>query len=112
MDDDRFEETEEFTPLVNEKTENLENTMEILQKKIKEPMSREERHFNEYDEDFVDIVRKKVHQSREDVEEEKPHKRKLKKWVYYSFGAFILIIGLIIFLAVFTTGLTILLLIH
>lgn len=99
MDDDRFDETEEFIPLVSDKTEDLGDTMEILQKKVK-PMSREERHFNEYDEDFVDIVKRKVHQSHEEDEEDKPHKRKLKKWVYYSFGAFILIIGLIVFLVV------------
>ena len=96
MDDDRFDETEEFIPLVSDRTENLEDTMEILQKKVK-PMSREERHFNEYDEDFVDIVKRKVHQSHEEDEEDKPHKRKLKKWVYYSIGLVLLIIGLIVF---------------
>ena len=94
MNNDHFDETEEFIPLVSDKTENLEDTMEILQKKVK-PMSREEKHINNYDEDFVDIVKKRVQQSSD--EEEKPHKRKLKKWVYYSLGLFILIIGLIVF---------------
>ena len=90
MDNDHFDDTEEFIPLVSDKTENLEDTMEILQKKVK-PMSREEKHINNYDEDFVDIVKKRVQQDSDD-EEEKPHKRKLKKVKYIkskrTFGRF------------------------
>lgn len=96
-----YEETEDLSVLINElneKTESLDNTVEMVRKRS-ERVYQEEMPKNDFNEDFSGIIRKKDYKGKEDdIMENTKSKRKLKKWVYLVFAFIVLLIGLIVFL--------------
>jgi peptidoglycan/xylan/chitin deacetylase (PgdA/CDA1 family) len=100
-DNNHFDETEDFSlemDSIKEITEDLEKTINELNKKIDQTMNNveDEIHISDIDEDFTGVIRR--HDYRGKIEEPKPlpsrsSRRKLKKWVYVLIAAIILIIG-------------------
>ena len=84
---------------VNEMTENLDDTVDKIEEKINQGISinKEERHSSDYDDDFINIVKKRDYKGK--IEKNDPvfsrsnKKRKLKKWVYLLIIIVILAIG-------------------
>ncbi len=99
----QFDSTEEFKELmneVNEATESLDEEVKIMKREFRhnydddedEDDSTDEVHINDIDDDFRDILKKRK-LKRLETGDNKPKKRRLKKWVYALLLALVLLIG-------------------
>lgn len=90
-----FDRTEDFSELMNDVTEKLDDTIEVLQEKINQEIHneiKEEVHISDLD-DFTGVIKRRDYKGRVEIPEEKPSKkRKLKKWVYFL--VLILLLGI------------------
>lgn len=107
MNNNRFDNTEEFEELmqeVEEKTESLDEEFKEMRRSFNYdidsapdmPNEKEEIHITDIDDDFRDVLKRRKLRRLENNEtgEHKPKKRKLKKWVYALLLVLILVIGL------------------
>ncbi len=112
-DNNRFDETEEFSNImdeVNDITEKLDEEVRELKDKLDREVPlgvSDEIHISDIDDDFSSVVRRSDYRgNREDITPlpSRSSRRKLKKWVYLALAGVILVVGLGIYLIVHSSN--------
>lgn len=110
-DIDDYDETEEFSEMmdeVNEMAEKLDEEMKDIKAQVDHEIPSDisrEVHISDIDEDFSNVVRRRDYRGKVESTNIEPlpsrsSRRKLKKWVYIAFVALLLVIGLGLFLII------------
>ena len=113
-DNNRFDETEDFSDVMNEVNEITEKLDEDIQE-LKDKLDREiplgtsdEIHISDFDDDFSSVVRRSDYRGKVDditpLPSRSSRRRKLKKWVYLVLAAIILVVGLGIYLIIHSSN--------